>query len=252
MAKLKWISISTEIFNDEKIDLIRAQSNGSAYFEVWIGLICLAGQNCDGIGGLYMFNGMPYTIQALSRHLKIDVDTLRSALDLFEGLEMIERTEGGVIEIINFQKYHPIDRLEKLEKYEQQNRDRQKRKRERDKQLRITDNTLKDSKDIKDIKDIKVTLRNVTNNVTEYPVDFLWFWGEYPKKKSKGAAFKAWQKINPDDLLVSTIIGSVEQHKETKDWQKDNGQFIPYPASYLNQRMWEDEIESNDPFAGRR
>ena len=68
------------------------------------------------------------------------------------------------------------------------------------------------------------------------------FWAAYPKKKSKGQAEKAWIKINPDDELLGVMLSSLERLKRSKDWLKDGGQFIPYPATWLNAKGWEDEL----------
>ncbi|MCM1276021.1 MAG: hypothetical protein NC299_11780 [Lachnospiraceae bacterium] len=66
------------------------------------------------------------------------------------------------------------------------------------------------------------------------------FWAAYPKKTSKQNALKAWQRLQPDEDLTNLILSSLERHKKTEQWTKDNGQFIPYPASWLNGRRWED------------
>jgi uncharacterized protein YdaU (DUF1376 family) len=68
------------------------------------------------------------------------------------------------------------------------------------------------------------------------------FWVSYPRKKSKGAAEKAWLKINPDEQLHDRILDAIEQAKTSEDWQSYGGKFIPYPASWLNARGWEDEL----------
>lgn len=73
------------------------------------------------------------------------------------------------------------------------------------------------------------------------------FWAAYPKKTAKGSAKKAWQKIKRPAETVQEIINALEWQKATKDWQKDGGQFIPYPASYLNARQWEDEPQNIKP-----
>ena len=69
------------------------------------------------------------------------------------------------------------------------------------------------------------------------------FWQAYPKKKSKGHAEKAFKKINPSEQLLATMIASIEQAKTSRQWQEQGGQFIPYPATWLNARGWEDEID---------
>lgn len=78
------------------------------------------------------------------------------------------------------------------------------------------------------------------------------FWSAYPKKKNKGDAEKAWKKLKVNDDLLNVILSAVEGAKQTEDWKKQGGKFIPYPASWLNAKGWEDEIEIDDPFAGAR
>ena len=68
------------------------------------------------------------------------------------------------------------------------------------------------------------------------------FWDAYPKKLSKGDAEKAWQKIKPGEQLLTQMLNAITAAKTSDDWQKDSGQFIPYPASWLNAKRWEDEI----------
>lgn len=68
------------------------------------------------------------------------------------------------------------------------------------------------------------------------------FWQAYPRKKSKGDAEKAWLKIKPDEQLTERIIAAVEQAKTSADWTSDGGRYVPYPASWLNAKGWEDEI----------
>ena len=74
------------------------------------------------------------------------------------------------------------------------------------------------------------------------------FWKAYPRKMSKGQAEKTFKKLNPDEQLLKTIISAIEKAKKTADWQKDNGQFIPYPSTWLNSKGWLDEIpeETNE------
>ena len=69
------------------------------------------------------------------------------------------------------------------------------------------------------------------------------FWQAYPKKVSKKQAQKSWKKINPSLELFEKILKALEMVKQTEQWEKDNGKFIPYPATWLNQERWTDEIK---------
>ena len=84
----------------------------------------------------------------------------------------------------------------------------------------------------------------VINTVSNKEVsDFSFFWSIYPKRIGKGAAEKSWKKLKPDIAIVTKAI---EAQKLTEQWSKDNGKFIPYPATWLNQRRWEDEVEEQE------
>jgi len=67
------------------------------------------------------------------------------------------------------------------------------------------------------------------------------FWSAYPKKKSKDAALKAFKKRNPDDTLFEEIMTGLEKAKQSSDWLKEGGRFIPHPATWLNAGGWMDE-----------
>ena len=77
------------------------------------------------------------------------------------------------------------------------------------------------------------------------------FWRSYPKKQSKGQAEKAFLKINPDEQLLATMIATIERAKTSEDWCKEGGRFIPHPATWLNNRRWEDEDVETHPLSGK-
>lgn len=66
------------------------------------------------------------------------------------------------------------------------------------------------------------------------------FWTAYPKKVGKGDARKAFAKVN---VGIDVLLSAIERQKQSRQWQKDNGQFIPNPSTWLNQCRWEDELQ---------
>lgn len=54
---------------------------------------------------------------------------------------------------------------------------------------------------------------------------------------------KAWNKIKPSPELITTILTAVNTQRESNQWTKENGMFIPYPATWLNQKRWLDEVQ---------
>ena len=69
------------------------------------------------------------------------------------------------------------------------------------------------------------------------------FWAEYPRKESKPAARRAFDKLNPDDALLETMIAAIEKQRASPQWLEAGGQYIPHPATWLNNRRWEDEVQ---------
>jgi hypothetical protein len=67
------------------------------------------------------------------------------------------------------------------------------------------------------------------------------FWTAYPKKVGKKAAWSAWNKIKPDTELYDKIMTAIGRARATDQWQRENGRFIPNPATWLNQGRWDDE-----------
>ena len=72
---------------------------------------------------------------------------------------------------------------------------------------------------------------------------FADFWKQYPKKVAKPAAEKAWRKLKPSGQMHADLLAGLKKQKASDQWQKDGGKFIPHPATWLNQRRWEDAGE---------
>ena len=77
--------------------------------------------------------------------------------------------------------------------------------------------------------------------------DFDLFWKAYPKKVAKGDARKAWgqtERIRPD---LETLLSAITEQMKSDQWRKNEGQFIPYPATWLRQERWDDELKVTLP-----
>lgn len=74
-----------------------------------------------------------------------------------------------------------------------------------------------------------------------YAERFAEFWKAYPKKVGKEAARKAFMKVKPSADLLQRMLTAIQEQKQADQWRRDNGQYIPNPATWLNQGRWEDE-----------
>lgn len=71
--------------------------------------------------------------------------------------------------------------------------------------------------------------------------DFEAFWARYPKKRAKQDAWKAWRALKPSAALMETMLNALQRQCGSYEWRKHQGQYIPYPATWLRGRRWEDE-----------
>ncbi|MBR6517098.1 MAG: phage replication initiation protein [Bacilli bacterium] len=84
--------------------------------------------------------------------------------------------------------------------------------------------------------------RRAENSINTIYAHFEQFWKAYPKKVSKQKCLKWFESNKPNEQLLKIMLEQLEKFKQTKEWQKDNGQFIPYPDTWLRNKRWEDEI----------
>jgi hypothetical protein len=83
-------------------------------------------------------------------------------------------------------------------------------------------------------------------NALNYEHEFAQFWLCYPKKVGKDKALESWKKKSP---RLDDVMFALSWQKESKDWTKEGGKYIPNPATYLNQGRWKDEQPAiEEPF----
>lgn len=73
------------------------------------------------------------------------------------------------------------------------------------------------------------------------PAGFDELWSRYPKKVGKKDALKAYSAINPDKVVLAKMLKRLQRDKASKQWVKDEGQYIPNPSTWLNRRDWESD-----------
>lgn len=114
MADVKWIKITTDIFDDEKILLIESLPDSYAIITVWFKLLCLAGKQNNS--GVFMMGQIAYTDKMLATIFRMKESTVTMALQTFEQFGMVEIIDG-VITIPNWGKHQNLDQLESKKEY---------------------------------------------------------------------------------------------------------------------------------------
>ena len=84
---------------------------------------------------------------------------------------------------------------------------------------------------------------------------FETFWAAYPRKVTRTRAEKAFAMLNPDDDTLSRMCAALEKQKQLPGWREDGGRYIPYPATWIKERRWEETAapeRPSKPYAGYR
>ena len=92
-----WLKLQEDFFEDDTIDFIESQENGEKYCLFYLKL-CLKALKSEGKLIRYVGNMLiPYDEKGLAKLTRTDVDTVRSALMLFDKIGLISRLDTGEI-----------------------------------------------------------------------------------------------------------------------------------------------------------
>lgn len=166
--------------------------------------------------------------QKLAEELGLSVQNVRTAIShmkLTGELTCRKIAKGLVITVVRYDTYQSANTVSNTVSNRQLTGNQH-----------ATNTQLTTTKEYKEIKERK-------EDTSAQDADlFAYFWEQYPKKVAKKDAKRAFDKLGVDETLLNRILLALEKQKGSYDWQKDNGQFIPYPATWLNGRRWEDEM----------
>lgn len=129
MAEVKWIKITTDMFDNRKIKHLRRLPEGNSIVLLWVMLLTMAGR-CNASGMIFLTENIPYTPKMLADELDFEENTVQLALNVLEQLNMI-CTDNGFFSIAGWEEYQNIDGMERIR---EQNRQRKRVQRERQKQ----------------------------------------------------------------------------------------------------------------------
>lgn len=199
MAEVKWIKITTDVFDDEKILLIESMPSADSIITIWFKLLILAGkQNNNGV--FMMSNKLPFTDEMLATIFRRDLNTVRLALKTFEEFGMIEVVDN-VITIPNWNKHQTLDAYEKKKErdrlYQQNRRKKQKNLIEQKSPDKSSNVVVSDKEEEKEEDKEKENIKEnslSTDSGDLFDFDDAWkkTFSIYPKKTAYTASKTAW------------------------------------------------------------
>ncbi|MGK8429266.1 phage replisome organizer N-terminal domain-containing protein [Bacillus cereus] len=161
MSEVKWIKLSTSMFEDEKIRLIESMPEADTLLIIWIRLLAQAGKT-NASGYIFLSKNIPYSDEMLATLFNRPIATVRLALQTFQQFGMIEITDDQYICISNWEKHQNVDGLERVK---QLNAERNRKYRERKKQQQLSLENMGGK------SDVSVTSRDDTDIEEEKELD---------------------------------------------------------------------------------
>lgn len=120
MADVKWIKLTTDMFDNRKIKHLRKLPEGNSIVLIWVMLLTMAGR-CNASGMIFLTENIPYTPKMLADELGFEENTVKLALEALERFRMIV-TDSGFFAIAGWEEYQNIEGMDKIR---EQNRIRQ-------------------------------------------------------------------------------------------------------------------------------
>jgi predicted phage replisome organizer len=261
-SDVKWIKITTDIFDDEKILMIESMPSADSIIVIWLKLLTFAGkQNNDGV--FLMTNRIAYTDEMLACIFRRDVNLVRMALQIFQQFGMIEIIEK-VITIPNWNKHQTLDAYEKKKE-----RDRLYQSERRAKQRLLAAGSAEESSDsqttpssdvvISDKEEDKEKEREIDNkNSAKQPSKadvnafFESVWELYPVKKGKASVSDTKRKVLFKigyDQMERAINRYLTELKKDASWRKPQNGSTFFNSGYVD---YLDENYAPDQTVGGR
>lgn len=254
MADVKWIKLSTQMFEDEKIKLIESMPEADTILVIWVKLLSQAGR-VNASGYIYLNENIPYTDEMLATIFNRPVSTIRMALEVFKRFGMIDIDDRDFIAIANWDKHQNVEGMDKIR---EQNRLRKQKEREakklklappldsedmsRDSHATVTQNhaiELDKELDKDKDKDIKEPQKNPAE---DFDFEFDEFYKIYRKKVDRKKAFDKYKKLRKK-FSFETIYQGAEKYMAYCAANKTETKYIKSPLVFLNGENFNDEYE---------
>lgn len=249
VKKFFWLKLKEDFFRDKRIKKLRKIAGGDTYTIIYLKLQLLSLKH----NGTLIYEGIEDTLEEeLALEIDEDEDNVKIALAYLFNNGLIEETDPN-----HFVMTETIKCIGSESASAERVRKHREIKAEKQKALQCNTQVTTCNIEIEKEKEIELEkeleqeqkgtpngLTVVTGNIVTFEEQaFNQFWSIYPKKVNKKGCLKAFIKIKNLQTELPIILEAVERFKNSKGWQKDKGQFIPHPTTFINQERWKDEQE---------
>lgn len=262
-TKFYWLQLREDFFDEDAIDWLEEQPNGKEYSLFYLKL-CLKSLRTNGVLIRRVGNMLvPYDHVKLGELTKTPSDTVMVAMQLLLKIGLVKTLENGELYITQVENMIGSQSKSAFKKQQQrlhakskllleggQEGDKcppnieieQEQEKELEQEKKIEKETKKEIKPAEAMP-LPANAGEEQHILTYEEQAFNIFWAAYPKKVNKKGAFTSFKRIKHLKDEMPLIMEALQRFKASKDWQKDNGQFIPHPQTFINQERWKDQQE---------
>ena len=246
--KYYWLKLPKDFFKRHDIVYICSLPNGQMIVFFYLKLMV---ESIDHDGELRFSEDIPYSDEMLASITTTDIETVKTSMKVLGDLGLAVRSDDGTIilkKVKNMVGYE-TKWAEKKRAYREQKRQSE------DNVLKVSEGCPKLSDKSKSKSKSKSIERNTKESgvVVPFPLEdfntgpqvlsdeevlFNQFWTVYPKKVDKKGSFRAFKNIPRLKEVFPGILQALEIQKQSAQWTKENGQYIPNPTTYIHQERW--------------
>ena len=217
MAEVKWIKLTTDMFDNRKIKHLRRLPDGNSIVLIWVMLLTMAGR-CNANGMIFLTENIPYTPKMLADELDFEENTVKLALKALEDFNMIV-TDGDLLVIAGWEEYQNIEGMDKIR---EQNRIRQAKYKAKQKRLpnnvtgnvTVTDGNATDKEEEKDIdrEEEKKSVRETTPTIFKRLLPDYILSEELQAKMAEWITYKMERKEGYKEQGMKSLLRQVENN----------------------------------------
>lgn len=255
--KYYWLKLKEDFFRDKRIKKLRRIAGGDTYTVIYLKLQLLSLKN----NGALIYEGVEPTFEEeMALDIDEDLDNVKITIAFLKQNGLLDETDQDhyvmteTIQCIGSEstsaarvrKHREQQKLKALQCNTGVTASNIEIEKEKEKDLEL-DLELNKDKEIIEALPLPADAGKVGTVLTYEEQAFNEFWNLYPKKVNKKGAYTSFKRIRNLKNELPLILAAVLRFRGSSQWQKDNGQYIPNPQTFINQERWKDEyIETRD------
>ena len=242
-GKYFWLKLKKDFFKRHDIRIIESMPNGKDYILFYLKLLV---ESVDHDGNLRFSDTIPYNDEMLAVITNTNIDIVKSALEVFINLKMIEILDDQTIYMNEVTRMIGSAAGNDNAIRQKRFRDNQKALKQGTLESSVTKNNASVTECVTDSNESKSKSKSKSkelDNIIISPRENLFemFWAAYPqcfRKANKKGCKAKFIKIKDLENIFPDIMNSLEMQKRSKQWNEQDGQFIPAPLTWINQERW--------------